>query len=149
MPAALFRGHGGVMVLELSATLQGRLTRWAQAGYPRECCGLLLGRVNDGVVHVDDVLQARNANAERAGDRYELDAQDFLRADAQARARQLDVVGVWHTHPDHPARPSATDRAHAWDGWSYLILAVGAQGVDALRSWRLDGEEFVEEAVRP
>jgi len=136
------------MVLELDATLQGQLERWAQEGYPRECCGLLLGRVNDGVVHVKEVMPARNANAERAQDRYELDAEDFLLADGQARSRQLDVVGIWHTHPDHPARPSAIDRAQAWDGWSYLILAVGAQGVEAMRSWRLDGQDFVEEAVR-
>jgi len=136
------------MVLELDATLQGQLERWAQEGYPRECCGLLLGRVNDGVVHVKEVMPARNANAERAQDRYELDAEDFLLADGQARSRQLDVVGIWHTHPDHPARPSAIDRAQAWDGWSYLILAVGAQGVEALRSRRLDGQDFVEEAVR-
>ena len=135
------------MELELSAALQGRLERWAHEGYPQECCGLLLGRVNDGVVHVDEVVQARNANTERARDRFELDAQDVLRADEQARARALDVVGVWHTHPDHPARPSATDRAHAWDGWSYLILSVDAQGVEALRSWRLAGADFVEEAV--
>ena len=135
------------MVLELSATLQGRLGRWAHEGYPAECCGLLLGRQDDGVVHVEEVVQARNANAERAHDRFELDAEDFLRADAQARARRLDVVGIWHTHPDHPARPSATDCAQAWDGWSYLILSVGAQGVRTMRSWRLAGAGFVEEDV--
>ena len=137
------------MVMELGVTLRGRLERWAHEGYPRECCGLLLGRVGDGVVHVADVVQARNANTERAGDRFELDPQDLLRADEQARSRALEVVGIWHTHPDHPARPSATDRAQAWDGWSYLILSVGAQGVQALRSWRLAGADFVEEAVQP
>ena len=136
------------MVLELNATLQGRLERWAQQGYPQECCGLLVGHVADGLVRVEEAMQARNANAERALDRYEIDAQDFLRADALARARQLDIVGIWHTHPDHPARPSDTDRAQAWNGWSYLILAVGAQGVEAMRSWRLAGQDFVEEEVR-
>jgi proteasome lid subunit RPN8/RPN11 len=137
------------MVLELHPSLRSRLAHWAQAGYPQECCGLLLGRSQDGVVHVQEVLQARNANVERSHDRYELDAQDLLRADDEARARQLDIVGIWHTHPDHPARPSETDRAQAWNGWSYLILSVAAQGVQSLRSWRLDGERFVEEAMQP
>ena len=136
------------MVFELNAALQERLKNWARGGYPRERCGLLLGQARDGVVRVVEVVQARNANTERAHDRYELDPGDFLRADRQARARRLEIVGIWHTHPDHPARPSATDREQAWEGWSYLILSVDRHGVQALRSWRLDGHDFVEEAVR-
>ena len=137
------------MMLQLNPALQGRLRRWAQEGYPQECCGLLLGRAADGVAQVEEVTQARNLNTVRAEDRYEMDPQDLLRADEMARARRLDIVGVWHTHPDHPARPSATDRAQAWDGWSYLILEVGGNGVQAMRSWRLQGPDFVEEAVDP
>ena len=137
------------MTLELDATLQESLRAWAGAGYPHECCGLLLGRAGDDVVRVEEVVQARNANAQRRHDRYEIDPEDFLRADALSRQRGLDIVGVWHTHPDHPARPSETDRESAWPGWSYLILAVGAEGVQAMRSWRLDGGAFVEEALRP
>jgi proteasome lid subunit RPN8/RPN11 len=137
------------MTLDLAVSLQGRLQDWACAGYPHECCGLLLGRADDGVVRVEDAVQARNANAERQRDRYEIDPEDFLRADARSRERGLDIVGVWHTHPDHPARPSATDRERAWAGWSYLILSVSGSGVATMRSWRLVGSEFVEEAVCP
>ena len=54
------------MVLELNATLQGRLERWAQQGYPQECCGLLFGHVADGLVRVEEAMQAHNANTERA-----------------------------------------------------------------------------------
>jgi proteasome lid subunit RPN8/RPN11 len=57
------------------------------------------------------------------------------------------VIGVWHTHPDHPARPSETDRAAAWAGWSYLILSVTARGVADVKSFRLHGEAFVEEEI--
>ena len=137
------------MMLQLNSALQDRLRRWANEGYPQECCGLLLGCAGDGVAQVEDVTQARNLNTERAEDRYEMDPLDLLRADEMARARRLDIVGVWHTHPDHPAQPSATDREQAWDGWSYLILEVGAGGVQAMRSWRLEGPDFVEEAVKP
>jgi len=136
------------MVLQLNSVLRSRLQRWAEEGYPHERCGLLIGHAHDGVVSVEDVLPARNLNTERTRDRYELDPNDLLRADAQARERQLDIVGIWHTHPDHPARPSETDRAQAWDAWSYLIVSVGAAGVQSMRSWRLDGHDFTEEVVR-
>lgn len=136
------------MVLELNAALQQRLHGWAREGYPQERCGLLLGHAGDGVVRVEDVMHSRNANAERAHDRYEIDPEDFVHADARAREQQLEIVGIWHTHPDHPACPSATDREQAWDGWSYLILSVNRAGVQALRSWRLDGRDFIEEAVQ-
>ena len=135
------------MALELGEALRERLRQWAQQGYPRECCGLLLGRSADGVVRVAEATSARNLNTERAQDRFELDPQDFLRADTLARERGLEIVGVWHTHPDHPAVPSATDLESAWEGWSYLILSVAAQGVQAMRSWRLAGREFVEEHI--
>jgi proteasome lid subunit RPN8/RPN11 len=97
--------------------LQERLHGWAREGYPQERCGLLLGQARDGIVRVVKVMPARNANVERARDRYELDPEDFLHADQEAHARQLEIVGIWHTHPDYPARPSATDRKQAWDGW--------------------------------
>ena len=135
------------MVLELNPTFKVRLEHWARLEYPKECCGVLLGQLAEDVVRVKKVVQARNANVERAGDRYEIPAEDMLRADALARLRHWDIVGIWHTHPDHPARPSITDRALAWDGWSYLILAVNAQGVQAIRSWRLCGPDFAEEQV--
>jgi proteasome lid subunit RPN8/RPN11 len=136
------------MVLKLNPSLQHQLNGWARAGYPREACGLLLGHAADGVVRVEEIVPARNANTERANDRYEIDPEDFLRADAHCRERRLEIVGVWHTHPDHPARPSATDLEQAWDGWSYLIVSVDGAGASEMRSWRLDGSGFIEEAVQ-
>jgi proteasome lid subunit RPN8/RPN11 len=134
-----------VSTLRLSADLRRMLETWAREGYPNERCGLLLGRMNGSLSEVREVLLARNVNVSRARDRYELDPEDFIRADAQARAAEMEIVGIWHTHPDHPARPSQTDRENAWCGWSYVILSVGSGGVNGIRSWRLDGAEFVEE----
>ncbi|MGH8508908.1 MAG: Mov34/MPN/PAD-1 family protein, partial [Gammaproteobacteria bacterium] len=68
-------------------------------------------------------------------------------ADRDARARGLEIVGVWHSHPDHPAEPSETDRAAAWEGWSYLIVSVARDGINAIRSWRRDAGQFYEEDV--
>jgi len=116
-------------------------------GYPEETCGLLLGRQAVGLVRVRELLQARNLNRERAGDRFLLDPQGFIRGDALARRLGLEIVGIWHSHPDHPARPSATDLAAAWAGWSYMIASVSRGGMEELRSWRLSGGAFCEEVI--
>lgn len=134
-------------LLRLPQPYRLQLEAWARAGYPVECCGLMLGRPEEGRAEVQAVRQARNLNTERAEDRYELDPEDFLAADREARAGGLEIVGVWHTHPDHPAIPSETDRAAAWPGWSYVILEVAGGRVAALRSWRLAGEAFEEEEI--
>lgn len=135
--------------MHLSRHLAARLEEWAREAYPAESCGLLIGRRSDDTIHVDDAARARNLNAERAHDRFELDPEDFLRADRAARAKGADIVGIWHSHPDHPARPSETDREVAWRGWSYLILSVNRERVEELRSWHLEQEDFEEEAIVP
>jgi proteasome lid subunit RPN8/RPN11 len=133
--------------LRLPPALKERLEALVRAGYPEETCGLLLGRQAEDTVEVLDLKQARNLNRERARDRYELDPADFLAADQAARGHGHQIVGIWHSHPDHPARPSATDRARAWAGWSYLIVSVTPDGVRELRSWRLNDGDFIEEVL--
>ena len=135
-------------MLYLGAEFADRIGALACAGYPEETCGLLLGRRTTHRVHVLELVQARNLNRERARDRYELDPDTLLAADIRARAQNWEIVGIWHSHPDHPARPSATDRARAWDGWSYVIVSVDRGRVAELRSWRLHGGDFIEEVVQ-
>ena len=138
------------MPLGLSADLRALLESWAHAGYPHETCGLLIGERGNGRIVIKRVVQAKNLNRERAHDRYEVDPLDFLAADTEARANRLEVLGVWHSHPDHPARPSETDRAAAWPDWSYVIVSVTGAGVQDLRAWRLNGNnEFDEEVIQP
>ncbi|HEY3328155.1 MAG TPA: M67 family metallopeptidase [Novimethylophilus sp.] len=136
-------------VLYLPEPLRTRIASWVSAGYPLETCGLLIGRQNGAGVTVSETIAARNLNRERAQDRFELDPEAFIEADRQARDAGLELVGVWHSHPDHPPRPSATDRSFAWEGWSYLILSVDSKGVEDMRSWRLADDDFVEEAILP
>ncbi len=138
-PSSVFLGPG----------TRAELTRLSEHGYPHEACGLLLGRPDPERVSVHRVHPARNLNTERAHDRYELDPADQLGAETQARRAGLEVVGIWHTHPDHPAEPSETDRRAAWPGWSYLIASVRGGQVRDLRSWRLTRNRFQEEEIRP
>ncbi len=134
-------------MLHLGRTLRERLAELTVAEYPREACGLLVGREDGGVARVERVLGLRNLDAARARDRFVLDPDGHARVQEAARREGLDVVGVWHSHPDHPARPSETDRAAAWEGWSYLIASVSPGGVQELRSWRLRDGRFEEEEV--
>lgn len=137
----------GVPLLQLPPEARQRLTALVIQGYPHETCGLLLGHGSPGCTNVVHVLAARNLEPHRAHDRYTLDPHDFLRADRQATEAGLEIVGIWHSHPDHPARPSSTDRAAAWEGYSYVIARVTAAGVEDIRSWRLQGNAFVEEVM--
>jgi len=134
-------------MLSLPAQVRADLSRWIRAGYPHETCGLLAGRERNGLKLVRRAVQVRNLAVERAGDRYELDPGEHLAADREARADGLSILGVWHSHPDHPAVPSETDRAAAWERWSYLILSVGKRGLENLRSWCLSEGVFLEEGI--
>lgn len=124
-----------------------RIERAAVAGYPNEACGLLIGRADGDRVSVERVTVARNLSAGTANDRYQIDPDDFLTADALARRSNLDVVGVWHSHPDHPPVPSSTDLEAAWAGYAYLIVSVISGRIDSVRSWRLREATFTEERI--
>lgn len=134
-------------VLVLPRALRSELEAHARDAYPHEACGVLIGTPGALRAEVRRVTRARNLNVARARDRYELDPLDLLAAEDAARAAGLEVLGIWHTHPDHPARPSETDRAAAWEGWSYVILAVDQGGAGDARSFRLSGERFHEEEL--
>ena len=138
-------------MLELSVALKERVHAWCEAGYPHEACGLLLGAAEGDRRTVTSVHIARNLNTERAHDRYDLDPADFVAGDAAARDQGMDVVGIFHSHPDHPSAPSATDLAHAQPGWSYVIVEVAGGKVASLRSWLLrdpeGGRRFEQEPV--
>jgi len=126
--------------------------RHAAASYPEECCGFLIGQEN-GVetTVVARVLSAGNERADSRHNRYLIHPETVLAAHKEARALGLDVMGYYHSHPDHPARPSEFDREHAWPGLSYVIVSVEQGQVAETRSWRLseDRERFDEETIEP
>jgi len=91
-------------------------------GYPNEICGVLIGPTGDG--RATEAKRARNIIVERSKDRYEIDPRDHIRIQREADAAGLDIVGYYHTHPDHPAQASRFDTERAWAGYVYLIVAV-------------------------
>lgn len=131
--------------LRLGGDLREQLAAWARAEYPAEACGMLIGRRSGRDTLVEHVRSARNLALAR--DRYELDPADHLAFDHEAHALGAEIVGVWHSHPDRPARASESDRAGATEPWSYVILAVTAAGVVDVRSWRWSEARFNEEEL--
>ena len=94
-----------------------------EEGYPYEICGVMLGpRGARG--KVSETRRARNTIVDRAHDRYEIDPRDLIRIDREADELGLELVGYYHSHPDHPAQASATDAQRSWAGPVYLIVAV-------------------------
>ena len=96
-----------------------------EAAYPHECCGILLGTNSDRAIEVRNALPAGNTNLDSAHNRYNISPMDLMRAQREARNHGLDIVGFYHSHPDHPAFWSPTDLAEAhWYGCVYVITSV-------------------------
>ncbi len=136
--------------LVVSPGQMARMAAHAEQAYPFEGCGMLLGHVSNGRKVVVDVLPTGNAReAEARHNRYLIPPEEILQGELEAEARGLDVIGYFHSHPDHPARPSEFDRDHAWPWYSYLILGVREGRVEASRSWQLreDRSGFDEEVL--
>ena len=92
-------------------------------------------------------LKHQTQNPDRKHDRYEIAPEDYLKAEKKAKEFCLEIVGVYHSHPDHPDRPSQFDQDRAFEGWSYIILSVSKGKVVSYRSWELIDGKFVEEEI--
>jgi proteasome lid subunit RPN8/RPN11 len=153
------------MSLKLTSKHLGSIRAHALRDYPNECCGILFGKAEGKSKEVIEVISLPNLrhDAKRAQEllpldepgresernRFLIDPTEQLKAEKDARMRGLDVVGYYHSHPDHPARPSEYDRAHAWPWYSYIIVSVVRGEPKALTSWVLseDRSRFVEEPI--
>ncbi|HET7695355.1 MAG TPA: M67 family metallopeptidase [Vicinamibacterales bacterium] len=117
------------------------------SAYPNECCGALIGSSDAGRTHVAEARPLDNVTEEGPRRRFRVSAADYRTAERHAADAGADLVGFYHSHPDHPAEPSQYDLDHAWPNFSYVIVAVGGGTPRALRSWRLraDRSGFEEE----
>ena len=110
--------------------------------FPHECCGVLLGKHEAGEGnHVHEIVRAGNTRTDSAHNRYNIAPQELIRIQRQGRERGLDIVGFYHSHPDHPAQWSKTDFEEAhWIGCSYLITSVEKGTAKVTNSFLLAGE---------
>jgi proteasome lid subunit RPN8/RPN11 len=135
--------------LQIPTVVLELLKEEALEAYPEECCGVLVGRMGAqgpsfGRVH--EVAVAQNRATDRRQERYVIDPELLLRVLKGARERDLEVVGYYHSHPDHGANPGQFDLEAAWPDVCYVILAVDGERVTEVRCWRLrrDGGAFEE-----
>jgi len=112
-------------MLKISQADYDQLRRHGEETYPHECCGVLLGSAGDSMREVRAIVRAGNTRLDSLHNRYNIDPGELVRIQRHAREQNLDIVGFYHSHPDHPARWSSTDFAEAhWIGCSYVITSV-------------------------
>ncbi|MDY7023965.1 MAG: M67 family metallopeptidase [Cyanobacteriota bacterium] len=157
--------------LALSSEQLNQICQNAQQSYPRECCGLILGKITENFNKiVVELIPTENAwNKETAATfeeietaqhsiktqerRYTIDPQVFIRAQKYARSQDLSIIGIYHSHPDHAAIPSEFDRVCAWPQYSYIIVSVQQGKATDVQNWCLDEnhqfqpEEMISTAV--
>jgi proteasome lid subunit RPN8/RPN11 len=140
--------------LKISAELADKIRSHGAETYPHECCGALLGRDTEVAdrslyreIHALHPLINRRDDSPR--NRFSVTSQDVLDAENAATSQGLEVVGWYHSHPDHPARPSQYDREHAWPWYSYVIVSVANKIPEDMTSWRLtdDRSDFQSEDI--
>lgn len=138
--------------LVLPVTLFRQIEAEGEAAHPNECCGLLIGRDDaaGGRRLVERLVSAGNAfQADEQYHRFSIDPLLQMKAEREAAAEGKLVLGFYHSHPDHPARPSDYDRQHAWPFYSYVIVAISKGKAAEMMSWVLHGqtEAFEPQAI--
>jgi proteasome lid subunit RPN8/RPN11 len=136
--------------LSLSSDLAEGIRRHGAETFPHECCGALLGREGaDGAREVLALFPLINRRDDSPRNRFAVSAEDVLDAEKAARQQGCELVGWYHSHPDHPARPSQFDCEHAWPWYSYVIVSVMSGQPAEMTSWRLndDRQDYSPEAI--
>jgi len=137
-------------MLKLNEELAGRVCAHAAESYPHECCGALLGRDAEDGREVLGLLPLVNRRGDSPHNRFAITAEDFRAAEQTARDRGMELIGWYHSHPDHPAEPSEYDREQAWPWYSYLIVSLEGREAKQMTAWRLadDRSQFAPEAIQ-
>ncbi|HEU5155282.1 MAG TPA: M67 family metallopeptidase [Gemmatimonadales bacterium] len=127
------------MTLRIPAQLLDQVRREGERAYPGECCGAIAGPV-EGEKRAARLYPLANRRTDDPH-RYLIEAEQLRRVEREARANDWEILGFYHSHPDHPAVPSEFDTSHAWPWYSYLIVAVAEGRADSASSWVLDPDQ--------
>ena len=127
-----------------------KIRKHGEADYPNECCGFLLGNIeNDMRVVVKTKPVVNSREQENRYNRYHIPPEEYMRVEGRAKDEGLQVLGIYHSHPDAEARPSQYDLDHSWPFYSYIIVSVKSKNSKEMTSWRLrdDRSAFDEEEI--
>jgi proteasome lid subunit RPN8/RPN11 len=128
-------------MLRIPPTLYAALRQHGEETYPYECCGVLVGTMTDeGARIVTSIARAGNTRTDSPQNRYNIDPKELVRIQREGRERGEDIIGFYHSHPDHPAQWSQTDLAEAhWFGCSYVITSIEKGKAVLTNSFELTG----------
>ena len=135
-------------MLRFKSSDYDEIRRHGEDTYPHECCGILLGTADGNVRTVQAVIRCNNTRTDSPHNRYHIDPRELVRAQREAHERGIDIVGFYHSHPDHPPRWSQTDfnEAH-WIGCSYVITSVEQGRAAITNSFALTGDTEEDKAM--
>ena len=136
-------------MISIDSRARDLMNKDGRDSFPDECCGFFYGN-EDGLGNrsVTEILVVNNAKEGDKRKRFEISAKDYMKAEQYALEKGLQLIGVYHSHPDHPAIPSEHDRRAAQPYFSYIIISVLSNRTTHMRSWRLnDNFQFEEEAI--
>ena len=141
--------HEGQIVLDQQ--MLGEIHSHASAAYPEECCGLMIGRLEGSTKMVNSLKKMKNAyEPSERYHRYTIDPMEYLNAENEAESLGEEIVGIYHSHPNAPAKPSLFDKSHAWPTLSYIVVEVRQGKPVNTASWVLkeDRSEFTQEGMQ-
>jgi proteasome lid subunit RPN8/RPN11 len=136
--------------LKLAGKQVAQIRREGAAAYPNECCGVMIGTESGGERIVEELRALSNSfDSGEQYHRFRLDPLELARVEKEAGGKGKLVLGFYHSHPDHPARPSEYDRVHAWPFYSYVIVAIEKGVGKLITSWELNEgtEQFEEQRI--
>jgi proteasome lid subunit RPN8/RPN11 len=136
------------MILKIESKPKVEMETDAINCFPDECCGFMFGNEDDALRTVTHVLAVNNSKQGDKRRRFEIAPHDYMNAEKYAEEKGLSLLGIYHSHPNHPAIPSETDREAAQGYFSYVIISVIERGSAGMRSWRLNTTaQFEEENI--
>ncbi|MDH4227749.1 MAG: M67 family metallopeptidase [Deltaproteobacteria bacterium] len=129
-------------MLKFKKSVYEEIRRVSEAAYPHECCGALIGKFSeDGSATAVSSVSLTNMNTTRANDRYEVNPAELLKVEKDVKREGLDVIGFFHSHPDHPSKPSQFDRDRGWPEYHYTIVSVESGAVADIKNWKIEAED--------
>jgi proteasome lid subunit RPN8/RPN11 len=137
-------------MVKLESEFIARIKEHARHSYPEECCGFLFGSSEGEVKHVRDLHELKNSSGDNRARRYQIRPDEYRDAEVWAEDNGLEVLGIYHSHPDHPSRPSQFDVEHALPWWTYMIISVERGNPSSITSWVLDDDRsgFGQEKIK-
>ena len=120
----------------------------AQKTYPHECCGVMVGSIENGVKTVTELIPAENQRTDSPANRYLITPDLLNELEKKLKGTDRAIVGFFHSHPDVPARPSAYDQDHAWPWYSYVIVSVNRGQAGEIHNWKLRDDRSAFDAEK-